>query len=189
LASVLDLITGPVVDKSYPEDKNIPHQDLPEETNASTCVDQDLCSSDNDKICQQSLNEREQTEVKEEDCSSSRNPRDDLPQGDVTSTTCESRPETKGRRVSDNIVPASGTVNGTDEVAAESVLSYIPNLREGNAGLEEDPTLISRNDYLHFELDKDKIIVLQILAACKHSPDILQQYAIGQPRSDDLMKK
>ncbi|EDO41765.1 predicted protein [Nematostella vectensis] len=55
------------------------------------------------------------------------------------------------------------------------------------SGLDEDPTLISREDYVHFELDKDKIIVLHIPSAAKHSPEILRQYAIGQPCSDDLL--
>ena len=54
------------------------------------------------------------------------------------------------------------------------------------SGLEDDPTLLMRDDYVHFELDKDKIIVLHIPAACKSSPNILEQYAIAKPRSDDL---
>jgi len=57
---------------------------------------------------------------------------------------------------------------------------------EGNSGVEEDPTLLNREDFVHFELDKDKIIVLHIPTAYKAAPEILQQYAIGQPRSDDL---
>lgn len=55
-----------------------------------------------------------------------------------------------------------------------------------NSGVEEDPTLLNREDFVHFELDKDKIIVLHIPTAYKAAPEILQQYAIGQPRSDDL---
>lgn len=56
----------------------------------------------------------------------------------------------------------------------------------GNSGVEEDPTLLNRNDFVHFELDKDRIIVLHIPTSYKAAPEILQQYAIGQPRSDDL---
>lgn len=55
-----------------------------------------------------------------------------------------------------------------------------------NSGVDEDPTLLNREDFVHFELDKDKIIVLHIPTAYKAAPEILQQYAIGQPRSDDL---
>lgn len=54
------------------------------------------------------------------------------------------------------------------------------------SGVEHDPTLLNREDFVHFELDKDKIIVLHIPTAYKAAPEILQQYAIGQPRSDDL---
>lgn len=57
---------------------------------------------------------------------------------------------------------------------------------EGSTGVEEDPTLLNRDDFVHFELDKDKIIVLHIPTAYNAAPEILQQYAIGQPRSDDL---
>ena len=57
---------------------------------------------------------------------------------------------------------------------------------EENSGVEEDPTLLNRQDFVHFELDKDKIIVLHIPTSYKAAPEILQQYAIGQPRSDDL---
>ena len=57
---------------------------------------------------------------------------------------------------------------------------------EGITGVEEDPTLLNRDDFVHFELDKDKIIVLHIPTAYNAAPEILQQYAIGQPRSDDL---
>lgn len=192
LASVLDLITGPVLAKSQLDNntpKNTANKDLQNKSDSDACVAQDLCCSDNDKTCQQSLHEREQIQINEEDCTPSTNPRDDLLVGDSANTTCESRPDTKERPGNDNIVPASGTVNVSKNITTESVLSHIPNLREGNAGLEEDPTLISRDDYLHFELDKDKIIVLQILSACKHSPEILKQYAIGQTRSDDLLSK
>lgn len=54
------------------------------------------------------------------------------------------------------------------------------------SGVEEDPTLLNREDFVHFELDKEKIIVLHIPTAYIAAPEILQQYAIGQPRSDDL---
>lgn len=57
---------------------------------------------------------------------------------------------------------------------------------EGSTVVEEDPTLLNRDDFVHFELDKDKIIVLHIPTAYNAAPEILQQYAIGQPRSDDL---
>lgn len=185
LASILDLITGPLLAKAQPKDSNLTHEET-QDTNDSTSVD--LGCSENNKTCQHALHEREQAQVSEEDCSTSRNPRDEMLQGKSSSTTCESRCVTKERPGTDNIVPASGTVTGSEKVSTEGVCSHIPSLREGHAGLEDDPTLLSREDYLHFELDKDKIIVLHILSACKHSPDILKQYAIGQSRSDDLRK-
>lgn len=72
-----------------------------------------------------------------------------------------------------------------DSCLPESFFSSAPT-NEGNSGVEEDPTLLNREDFVHFELDKDKIIVLHIPSAYKTAPEILQQYAIGQPRSDDL---
>lgn len=178
LASVLDHITGPLlanIDNDVSKDKT------------SMATNMDLSCSENDKTCH-ALHERERAQVKDEDCTTLRNPRDEILQGESTSTACESRSINKERPGMLNIVPASGTVVGSDKVATAGGFSHIPSLREGNAGLEEDPTLLSRGDYLHFELDKDKIIVLHILTACKHSPDILKQYAIGQSRSDDLIK-
>ncbi|RMX55639.1 hypothetical protein pdam_00001648 [Pocillopora damicornis] len=55
-----------------------------------------------------------------------------------------------------------------------------------NSGVGDDPTLLNREDFVHFELDKEKIIVLHIPTAYNAAPEILQQYAIGQPRSNDL---
>lgn len=47
LASVLDLITGPVIAKSQPDDNtaNVKPQDLQDENNTNTCVEQELCYS------------------------------------------------------------------------------------------------------------------------------------------------
>ena len=78
-----------------------------------------------------------------------------------------------------------------DFVKAESCSSdslFLSTTQTMGMGLdvEEDPTLLNREDFVHFELDKDKIIVLHIPTAYNAAPEILQQYAIGQPRSDDL---
>jgi hypothetical protein len=103
------------------------------------------------------------------------------------SSTCESRTFTTERPRALNIVPASQTEYGPEKLSSGGFTCSFSNRREGNSGLEDDPTLLSRNDYLHFELDKDKIIVLPVLTACKHSTEILKQYSIGQPRSEDLV--
>jgi len=185
LASVLDLITGPLIAKSNGnQNHNITCKDLPESFSASV----DLGCSENDKTCH-ALHERERAQIGEEDCTM-KSQREVVLQGDTVSTTCESRSSTKERPGALNIIPASGAVVGSEKVSTgEAAFSQIPNLCEGNIGLEEDPTLLCRDDYLHFELDKDKIIVLHILSACMLSPDILKQYAIGQSRSEDLVAK
>ena len=73
-----------------------------------------------------------------------------------------------------------------DSCSSDSLFLSTTHTMDTCAGVEEDPTLLNREDFVHFELDKDKIIVLHIPTAYKAAPEILQQYAIGQPRSDDL---
>lgn len=74
----------------------------------------------------------------------------------------------------------------TDSCSSDSLFLSTTQTMDMSSGVEDDPTLLSREDFVHFELDKDKIIVLHIPTAYKAAPEILQQYAIGQPRSDDL---
>jgi len=52
--------------------------------------------------------------------------------------------------------------------------------------VSDDPLLLDCKNYIHFELDKDKIIVFDILTACKNNSKILKQYAITLPRSENL---
>lgn len=73
-----------------------------------------------------------------------------------------------------------------DSCSSDSLFLSTTHTVDTSSGVEEDPTLLNREDFVHFELDKDKIIVLHIPTAYKAAPEILQQYAIGQPRSDDL---
>lgn len=72
-----------------------------------------------------------------------------------------------------------------DSCARDSFFSSTQTAEE-NSGVDQDPTLLNREDFVHFELDKDKIIVLHIPTAYMAAPEILRQYAIGQSRSDDL---
>lgn len=73
-----------------------------------------------------------------------------------------------------------------DSCSSDSLFLSTTQAMDTGSGVGDDPTLLSRDDFVHFELDKDKIIVLHIPTAYKAAPEILQQYAIGQPRSDDL---
>lgn len=73
-----------------------------------------------------------------------------------------------------------------DSCSSDSLFLSTTQTMDTDSGVEEDPTLLNRKDFVHFELDKDKIIVLHIPTAYEAAPEILQQYAIGQPRSDDL---
>ena len=73
----------------------------------------------------------------------------------------------------------------SDSCARDSFFSSTQTTEE-NSGVDQDPTLLNREDFVHFELDKDKIIVLHIPTAYMAAPEILRQYAIGQSRSDDL---
>lgn len=53
--------------------------------------------------------------------------------------------------------------------------------------LDEVATDCSEPDgYMHFLLDRDKEIVLHVRKSFAVSPDMLTQYAIGQPRSGEL---
>lgn len=84
---------------------------------------------------------------------------------------CGERESSPQPSSSDNAKPSPSSCNPLDPIYA---------------GLDDDPTLLMRRDYVHFELDKDKIIVLNIPTASKFSPEILEQYAIAKSRSDNL---
>lgn len=73
-----------------------------------------------------------------------------------------------------------------DSCSSDTLFLSTTQRNETFSGVEDDPTLLNREDFVHFELDKEKIIVLHIPTAYNAALEILQQYAIGQPRSDDL---
>ena len=52
--------------------------------------------------------------------------------------------------------------------------------------VKEESLLLDCENFINFELDQDKIIVLKIKEAKKKSNDILRQHAITNPRSVDL---
>ena len=52
--------------------------------------------------------------------------------------------------------------------------------------VSDDPLLLDCENFIHFELDKEKVIVLNISEAYTKSKEILKQYAITLPRSEDL---
>ena len=53
----------------------------------------------------------------------------------------------------------------------------------------DDPLLLDCTNFVHFELDKDKVVVFHIASAYSKNSEILSQYAISSPRSDDLPKQ
>ncbi|PFX23537.1 protease Do-like 10, mitochondrial [Stylophora pistillata] len=74
----------------------------------------------------------------------------------------------------------------TDLRSSDALYLSTTQATDMTSGVDDDPTLLNREDFVHFELDKDKIIVLHIPTAYNSAPEILQQYAIGQSRSNDL---
>ena len=52
--------------------------------------------------------------------------------------------------------------------------------------VSDNPLLLDCENFIHFELDKEKVIVLNISEAYTKSKEILKQYAITLPRSEDL---
>lgn len=53
-------------------------------------------------------------------------------------------------------------------------------------GAGDDPLLLDCVNFIHFELDKDKVVVFDIASAYVKNNEILQQYAITLPRSSNL---
>ncbi|XP_057313371.1 uncharacterized protein LOC130654772 [Hydractinia symbiolongicarpus] len=53
-------------------------------------------------------------------------------------------------------------------------------------GAGDDPLLLDCTNFIHFELDKDKVIVFDIASAHTKNLEILRQYAISLPRSENL---
>lgn len=53
-------------------------------------------------------------------------------------------------------------------------------------GAGDDPLLLDCTNFIHFELDKDKVIVFNIASAYTKSQEILKNYAISSPRSPEL---
>ena len=53
-------------------------------------------------------------------------------------------------------------------------------------GAGDDPLLLDCTNFIHFELDKDKVVVFDIASAFTKNLEILKQYAISMPRSDNL---
>lgn len=179
LASVLDRITQPILQnaKDNEGDNTQVHSEQTTNSIGSSCNDGFGSSGTSD-----ALNEREKGSYNDEDCRSSKITRDEI----LGSETEESRTLITERPHALNVVSTSQTQDGPDKLSSGGFTCFL-NRSERSAGLEDDPTLLSRDDYLHFELDKDKIIVLPIETACKNSPEILKQYSIGQSRSDDLV--
>lgn len=50
----------------------------------------------------------------------------------------------------------------------------------------DDPLLLDCTNYVHFELDKDKVVVFKISSAYTKNSEILKQYSITASRSDNL---
>lgn len=73
--------------------------------------------------------------------------------------------------------------NNNDERVFSQFTSQTENLYYG-AG--DDPLLLDCTNFIHFELDKDKVIVFNIGTAYTKSLEILKSYAITSPRSQDL---
>ena len=53
-------------------------------------------------------------------------------------------------------------------------------------GAGDDPLLLDCTNFMHFELDKDKVIVFNIATAYTKNHEILKNYAISSPRSPEL---
>ena len=56
-------------------------------------------------------------------------------------------------------------------------------------GAGDDPLLLDCTNFIHLELDKDKVIVFDIASAYIQNAEILSQYAISSSRSDNLPKQ
>ena len=56
-------------------------------------------------------------------------------------------------------------------------------------GAGDDPLLLDCTNFIHFELDKDKVVVFDIASAYIKNPEILSQYAISSSRADSLPKQ
>ena len=50
----------------------------------------------------------------------------------------------------------------------------------------DDPLLLDCTNFVHFELDKDKVVVFKISSAYTKNSEILKQYSITASRSDNL---
>ena len=101
------------------------------------------------------------------------------------SSVCDSDVDSLSEDRTSSTDPRKQDFVKSDSCARDSFFSSTQTAEE-NSGVDQDPTLLNREDFVHFELDKDKIIVLHIPTAYMAAPEILRQYAIGQSRSDDL---
>ena len=150
------------------------------------------CQDDEGSVKNASNNERTQ----EEKYTSFKVFDEEARTGKRSSSTAESRTDSSqddrtGPVASHTVAQGNCSVS-PKQVPPSTPKGYLFNPSEANpldgvyTGLKDDPTLLNGKDYLHFELDKDKVVVLQIASAYKASDEILKQYAIGTPRSDDL---
>ena len=195
LASVLDEITKPFSDGGGQSEQSL-------ETTRLTAMEEELedgTHEDGEPIGKDSAeNPRQVEEILrlkegggETDCSDARcyaqlKTLEDVKKPcDRESSVCEATSNALAGYSNAPLKRGDFTCSKTNSAVSPSLL-FSTQPSKGSGGVDEDPTLLNRKDYVHFELDKDKIIVLHILTAYKSAPDILQQYAIGQPRSDDL---
>ena len=80
------------------------------------------------------------------------------------------------------------SLNEKEELSEEDLLysQYHDGMDNLYFGVGDDPLLLDCTNFIHFELDKDKVAVFNIATAYTQNSEILRQYAITSSRSDNL---
>lgn len=197
LASVLDEITKPF---SKPQDSGESGGEKMARTLTSeSCVFDNSCTKQGEvtvKTCEASKRQgdniiplKEVGTIDDSDgrsCAKLKTLEDVKKDSERGSTVCESDSHALSHYRNTSTECRKQDFTKSDSCSSDSLFLSTMQTMDTNSGVDEDPTLLNREDFVHFELDKDKIIVLHIPTAYNAAPEILQQYAIGQPRSDDL---
>ena len=84
----------------------------------------------------------------------------------------------------DTVIDMLESYSEADREVFKQFTRESPNLYDTTA--EEESLLLDCENFINFELDQSKTIVLNIKDAKEHSHSILKQHAITHPRSTDL---
>lgn len=186
LCHVLDKFTVPHVKEDTPTtDTATEGSELHTKKEGVSCGNSDIATNDQSSIVAMGVSSAVTLTEREEDSYTSFNMKES---SDFEGESSGGDGDGGGSTGTPSNRLANDTTSELDNLSPEDLLysEFTDQMDNLYHGAGDDPLLLDCTNFIHFELDKDKVVVFDIASAYVKNTEILQQYAITLPRSPNL---